>query len=177
LEAAPAAGRPPVYCSRACRQHAYRRRSVLSVHFSSKKHDYSTPQEFFDELDAEFGGFTVDVCATANNAKCAKFFTKEDDGLAQTWTGRVFMNPPYGRQIGRWMTKAFEAAQTTAELVVALVPARVDTAWWHDTAAQGEVRFLRGRLCFGNASSSAPFPSAVVIFRNEKNVTKFPKTE
>jgi phage N-6-adenine-methyltransferase len=118
-------------------------------------------------LNAEFE-FTLDPCATAANAKCVRFFTLEQDGLAQEWTGRVFMNPPYGRQIGSWMRKAWESAGSTAELVVCLVPARTCAAWWHEYAARGEVRFLRGRLRFGGAKSSAPFPSAVVVFRNSE---------
>ncbi len=80
--------------------------------------------------------FDLDVCATGENAKCDRFFTREDDGLAQAWTGRVWMNPPYGRMIGEWMRKAWESSQTTAELVVCLVPARTDTRWWHEYAVQ-----------------------------------------
>lgn len=135
----------------------------LAVHFSSETDVWATPQDFFEQLNAEFG-FDLDPCALPDNAKCARYFTPDDDGLAQSWVGRVFMNPPYGRTIGQWMRKAFESAQAGAT-VVCLVPARTDTAWWHDYAARGEVRFIRGRLKFGNAKTSAPFPSAVVIFR------------
>ena len=136
--------------------------------------------ELFEDLDREFG-FNLDPCATAENAKCERHFTRGDDGLTQEWTGRVFMNPPYGREIGNWMQKALEAAESTAELVVCLVPARTDTRWWHDFAVQGEVRFLRGRLRFGDAQTGAPFPSAVVVFRNAQKgvsrVTKHPLSE
>ena len=131
--------------------------------FSSKTDLWATPQWFFDQLNAEFG-FTLDVCATRENTKCAFYFDKDADGLKQEWTGVCWMNPPYGREIGKWMRKAYESAQAGAT-VVCLVPARTDTAWWHDYAAKGEVRFHRGRLRFGNAATSAPFPSAVVIFR------------
>ncbi len=87
--------------------------------------------------------------------------------MSQQWQGRVFCNPPYGREIGRWIAKAWESAEKGAcDVVVCLVPARVDTAWWHDYCARGEVRFLRGRVRFGGADSGAPFPSAVVVFRN-----------
>jgi site-specific DNA-methyltransferase (adenine-specific) len=123
-------------------------------------------------LAEEFGGFDLDPCATPETAQCPRFFTPADDGLRQEWAGRVFMNPPYGRTIGAWMRKAWEASQTAAEVVVCMVPARADTAWWHDYAERGERRFLKGRLRFGGAASGAPFPSAVVVFRDAKSVTK-----
>lgn len=136
----------------------------MSVHFSSKTDLWATPQEFFDALNREFG-FTLDVCATRDNAKCRRYFTSEQDGLAQDWTGTVWMNPPYGRAIGEWVSKAFWC---DAHVVVCLLPARTDTRWWHEYVAQAdEIRFVRGRLKFGNAQHSAPFPSAVVIFRHK----------
>jgi phage N-6-adenine-methyltransferase len=143
--------------------------------FTSKTSEWPTPREFFDKVNAEFG-FTLDVCATPENAKCARYFTKADDGLAQEWTGRVWMNPPYGRGIDAWMAKAYEASQTTAELVVCLVPARTDTRWWHQYAARGDVHFVRGRLRFGDAENSAPFPSALVSFRNARASLGQPRT-
>jgi phage N-6-adenine-methyltransferase len=135
----------------------------MSVHFSSATDLWTTPQDFFDQLDAEFG-FTLDVCATSENAKCPRYFTRAQDALQQSWHGVCWMNPPYGRTIGAWMRKAFESAQAGA-IVVCLVPARTDTAWWWDYAMKGEVRFIRGRLKFGGQKNSAPSPSAVVIFR------------
>jgi phage N-6-adenine-methyltransferase len=175
-------GRPPRYCSPACRQADYRKRNrprsgILAVMGASRSVEWPTDPQVYARLDAEFGPFTLDPCATAENAKCPAFFTRAEDGLVQTWTGRVFMNPPYGREIGRWMRKAWEASQTTAELVVCLVPARVDTAWWHDWAGRGETRLLRGRLKFGEAKSSAPFPSAVVVFRNAKTAPEALRNE
>jgi phage N-6-adenine-methyltransferase len=135
-----------------------------AVHFSSATDLWSTPQDFYDKLNEEFH-FDVDVCATASNTKCSFFFDAAQDGLKQDWHPfTCWMNPPYGREIGRWMRKAYESAQASAT-VVCLVPARTDTAWWHDYAIKGEVRFIRGRLKFGGAKSSAPLPSAVVIFR------------
>lgn len=127
--------------------------------------NWETPQLFFEALDAEFG-FTLDVCANADNAKCSTYFDVTQDGLRQDWrtTGAVWMNPPYGRTISKWIAKAYATAQH-GQTVVCLVPARTDTAWWHDYCAKGEVRFIRGRIRFGNATSGAPFPSAVVIFR------------
>jgi phage N-6-adenine-methyltransferase len=134
-----------------------------SVHFSSASDEWATPQLLFDELDQIFGGFTLDPCATPENAKCSCFFTRADDGLLKSWTGKVFMNPPYGRQIGRWVRKAWEES-LGGTLVVCLLPARVDTRWWHEFARKGHVHFLRGRLKFGSARNSAPFPSAIVTF-------------
>jgi phage N-6-adenine-methyltransferase len=128
----------------------------------------------FAELSERFGPFTLDVCASAENAKCERYFTRDDDGLAQTWTGRVWMNPPYGRKLGDWMKKARESALATAELVVCLVPARTDTRWWHEQALLGDVEFLRGRLKFGEAENPAPFPSVVVVFRPAAAGTKEP---
>ena len=131
---------------------------------SSKTDLWETPQEFFDRLDAEFH-FDLDVCALPENAKCKRYFTPTQDGLLQDWKGVCWMNPPYGRQIGRWMKKAYESSVHGGATVVCLVPARTDTAWWHNYAMRGEVRFIRGRLKFGGSKNSAPFPSAVVVFR------------
>src|SRR5262249_28447663 len=112
--------------------------------------------------------FTLDACAQAHNAKCVRYYSPIDDGLAQPWSGKVWMNPPYGRTIGQWMRKAWEASQQGAT-VVCLVPARVDTRSWHDYAKRGTVLFLRGRLKFGGIGNSAPFPSALVVFCNGKS--------
>ena len=135
----------------------------MNVHFSSATDMWSTPQEFFDRLNNDFG-FTLDVCSTHENAKCEHHFTETDDGLSQVWDGVCWMNPPYGRTIGKWMRKAYESSLTGAT-VVCLVPARTDTAWWHDYAAKGEVTFIRGRLKFGGHTNSAPFPSALVVLK------------
>lgn len=135
------------------------------THASSATEEWATPDATFRQLALEFGPFDLDVCATDANAKCDRYFTKADDGLAQDWgTGRCWMNPPYGPTIGDWMAKAWEASRLGAT-VVCLVPARTDTAWWHEWAMRGEIRFLRGRLKFGGMPNPAPFPSAVVVFR------------
>ena len=133
--------------------------------FSSNSDLWSTPQSFFDDLNKEFG-FETDVCALPENAKCKTFYTPTEDGLSQEWTGICWCNPPYGREIGKWVKKASESNAT----VVCLVPARTDTAWWHDYAMKAEIRFIRGRLKFGNSKNSAPFPSAVLIFKNSRKV-------
>ena len=136
----------------------------MSVHFSSKTDDWATPQEFFASQNSRWS-FTVDVCASHENAKCARYFTREKDGLMQSWAGeRCWMNPPYGRTIRNWMRKAYEESKQGAT-VVCLVPARTDTEWWHEYAAKGNVTFIRGRLKFGGSKTSAPFPSALVVFQ------------
>src|ERR1051326_5098786 len=137
----------------------------LKVHFKSSSKIWPTPQPFFNTLNAEFG-FTLDVCAIPQNAKCINLFLPEEDGLKQRWQGICWMNPPYGRTIGQWIKKAYESAQEGAT-VVCLVPARTDTSWWHTWVVRSdEVRFIRGRLKFGDSKNSAPFPSAVVVFRS-----------
>jgi len=134
------------------------------VFFSSRTDLWETPAEFFQSLNAEFG-FTRDVCALPSNAKCSRYYTPEADGLKQTWRGVCWMNPPYGREIGKWVKKAWESAEQGAT-VVCLLPARTDTRWWHTYVMQAqEIRFVSGRLKFGGARNSAPFPSAVVVFR------------
>lgn len=130
---------------------------------SSLTDEWATPQALFDALDREFR-FTVDVCATHSNAKCRRYYTKAEDGLKQDWAGEtVFMNPPYGRAIGQWVRKAAESRGTA--VTVGILPARTDTQWWHDYVnLASEIRFIRGRLKFGGAESSAPFPSAVAVW-------------
>lgn len=133
--------------------------------FSSKTDLWATPQWLFDELDKEFH-FTIDVCATQENAKCQKFYTKLENGLVQPWKGVVWCNPPYGREIGQWVRRALFSciAGTT---VVMLLPARTDTKWFHEYIYKREnveIRFIKGRLKFGGHQNSAPFPSMIVVF-------------
>lgn len=135
--------------------------------FTSASEEWGTPSDFFEMLDAEFG-FTLDVCASPENAKVSSFFTKDDDGLNQPWKGTCWMNPPYGRAIGSWIEKAAKEAVHGAT-TVCLIPARTDTAYWHNVVLRfaEEVRFVRGRLHFEGASDkghNAPFPCAVVVF-------------
>lgn len=137
------------------------------VMFSSKTDLWETPQDFFDKLNEEFH-FTIDVCATPENAKCKKFYTIDDDGLSKPWDGVVWCNPPYGRDIWKWVLAASVASGARGSTVVMLLPARTDTRWFHDLIYQKksvEVRFVKGRLKFGGSKNSAPFPSMVVIFR------------
>lgn len=134
--------------------------------FSSKMDCWETPQAFFDDLDSLFH-FTVDACALPENSKCERYFTPEQDGLQQEWTGTVWCNPPYGREIGKWVQKAYETAKAGRAVIVMLLPARTDTAWFHDFCYMNRyatVRFVKGRLKFGGCKNSAPFPSMIVIF-------------
>jgi site-specific DNA-methyltransferase (adenine-specific) len=135
--------------------------------YNGNGREWETPPEVFQPLDAEFG-FTLDPCATEKNAKCARFFTELINGLAQPWNGRVFMNPPYGREIYAWTRKARESA-ASGVLVVGLLPASTDLAWWHeDVISHAEIRYLRGRVRFltgGPYRASGFFPSVVVIWR------------
>lgn len=137
--------------------------------FTSNTAEWATPQAFFDELNKEFD-FTLDPCATPQNAKCTRYFTKEIDGLSQSWSGeKVFCNPPYGRDISKWVAKAYAETLSGAKLVVMLIPARTDTAYFHDYIYQKhEVRFIRGRLHFNESKNAAPFPSMVVVMRGNK---------
>ena len=136
----------------------------LDVMMSSATAEWGTPQDFFDRLDALFH-FTLDPCASEENHKCAQYFTKETNGLIQPWHGQVFMNPPYGKEIPKWMEKAESEAQLAASVVVCLVPSRTDTRWFQRAFKQAAaIVFLPGRLTFQGATSPAPFPSALVIY-------------
>ena len=134
--------------------------------FSSVKMDWTTPQAFFDDLDAEFH-FTLDPCASAGNANCGKFFSIADNGLEQDWAGeRDFCNPPYGRAIYEWLFKCWRASLKPGTTVVLLIPARTDTRYFHEFIYRRarEILFILGRLRFGDGTAPAPFPSMVVVF-------------
>ncbi len=124
--------------------------------FTSASQHWATPKELYDELDREFH-FNDDPCPLHG-----------EGGLDRDWGSRTFVNPPYGREITNWVRKAWFQSHY-CEVIVCLVPSRTDTRWWHDYVMKAdEIRFLRGRLKFGNSKNSAPFPSAVVIFRPNK---------
>ena len=146
--------------------------------FSNVNNAWCTPQPFFDELNAEFH-FTLDPCATSKSAKCATYYTAEDDGLSQDWGGyTVFCNPPYGRQISKWVKKCHDEGSKSNTTVVLLIPSRTDTRYFHDyILGQAEIRFIKGRLTFWDmdgekylsgdfkSMTPAPFPSMLAIFR------------
>jgi len=134
-----------------------------NVHYSSEKMDWGTPDELYSKLSRIYR-FDLDAAADKANAKCKRFYSVNDCGLTGTWAGaRVWCNPPYGRQIGKWVQKAANEAHH-AELIVMLVPSRTDTAWWHLAIQTARPVFIKGRLRFKGAPSSAPFPSALLIW-------------
>lgn len=145
----------------------------MAIHrtlFSSRSEEWATPRALFEALDREFH-FTLDPCATPDNATCRRFFTKDDDGLRRSW-GRhvVFCNPPYGRTMRAWARKCFEASCAGATVVL-LAHARTDTRWFHDWVyGRAELRFLQGRLRFGDGRQSAPFPSLCAVYRPARGV-------
>lgn len=127
------------------------------------------PPSFFNEVNKEFN-FNLDPCSTDENHKCDKYYTIKDDGLSKDWSGHnVWCNPPYGRNIGKWVEKCYREGCKDNTLVVLLIPARTDTKYFHDYILhRAEIRFIPGRLKFGNSNNSAPFPSMLVIFRGAK---------
>lgn len=141
---------------------------VNSVLFTSNTDEWATPQAVFNDLDNEFN-FDLDPCATDENHKTPRYYTAKDDGLAQNWGGcKVFVNPPYSN-IAEWVKKAFYEGHKDNTLVVLLIPSRTDTRYFHDYILnRAEIRFIKGRLKFGNSKNSAPFPSMIVIFRGAK---------
>jgi len=134
--------------------------------FSSKSSEWATPQNFYNKLNRDFGPFTLDPCSDGINNKTPKHFTEKDNGLKQSWArNRVFMNPPYGRDIKHWLKKAYEEGQKPNTTVVCLIPARTDTKYWHEYVMKAQaIYFVKGRLKFGDSNNAAPFPSAVVVF-------------
>ena len=148
--------------------------------FSNINNAWCTPQSFFDKINEEFN-FTLDPCCTEVSAKCKNFYTPQKDGLLQDWTGEsVFVNPPYGRQIGKWVKKCYEEGQKKNTTVVLLIPSRTDTRYFHDyILGKAEIRFLKGRLTFWDldgekykngdfkSMTPAPFPSLLAIFKNK----------
>ncbi len=133
---------------------------------TSESCEWSTPDNLFNKLDKEFN-FDLDVCATQENSKCFSYFNKEMNGLDKSWVRRTcWMNPPYGREIVKWVEKAYRESKKKNTCIVALLPARPDTRWWHNFVMKAdEIRFIKGRLKFGGSKNSAPFPSCIVIFR------------
>jgi len=156
-------------------------KEVQETMFSSKSEEWETPKDFFEKLDKRFN-FTLDPCCTTGTAKCKNFYTKEDDGLSKDWGGhQVFVNPPYGRQIRKWVEKSFKESRKGNTTVVMLIPARTDTRYWHDYCMKANcIFFVKGRLHFKNKviadytgkskTSPAPFPSAVVVFSGKKSL-------
>lgn len=133
---------------------------------TSTTDDWATPKQFFADLNQRYQ-FTLDPCASDMNYKCRKYFTVKEDGLQQEWWGgdRCFVNPPYGRQIGKWVEKAYKTNLEHGNLIVMLLPARTDTKWFHDYIYhKAKIVFIKGRLKFNDGTQPAPFPSMLVIY-------------
>lgn len=136
--------------------------------FTSNDNKWGTPQYLFDVLNAEFN-FNTDVCAERYNAKCEHFFSPEEDGLKQKWSGICFMNPPYSREIPKWVKKAVYECKNNHVTVVCVLPARTDTKWMQELCCEAdEIRLIKGRLHFNESPNSAPFPSCIVVFKPYK---------
>lgn len=137
----------------------------MKVHYSSDKHTWETPQDFFDKLNTVYS-FTLDACAENETAKVSNYFTVEDDALTKDWKGVVWCNPPYGKEQVKFINKALSESKKHNSTVVLLIPARPDTKVWQDIIFPNasKICFVRGRLKFGNASENAPFPCALVVF-------------
>lgn len=153
-------------------------KNTMKVHFSSASNEWATPRELYERLNTHLR-FTLDPCCTIGTAKCSQYFTKEDDGLSQSWGHhRVFMNPPYGRAIGKWVKKAYEESMIDAELVACLIPSRTDTKWWHQYCMKAaKIILFEGRIKFerdDGLKAPAPFPSCLVIFSWKKSVASGP---
>lgn len=144
---------------------------ITSGIMSSNSDNWATPTALFNKLNEEFN-FNLDPCADDKNHKCARYYTKEQNGLSKIWTGtdRVFLNPPYGKMIKHWVKKARQSYEENGALVVALLPARTDTKWWLDCMASAEIRFIKGRVKFGDGKNGAPFPSVIVIWRERERL-------
>lgn len=151
---------------------------------SSAHHGWTTPPELLERLyEVVGGGFDLDSCSPTRRGpvRARLRYTADDDGLALPWRGTVYVNPPYGRQLPLWIAKARrEVEEGRAAVVIALVPTRTDTRWWHEhVAGHADIWMLRGRLAFGNGSQAAPFPSAIIAWeadegRRTEMATAFP---
>lgn len=139
------------------------RKNIL---FSSENEVWATPSDFYNVLNDEFN-FNLDPCALPENAKCENYFTPSEDGLLQDWGGHtVFCNPPYGRKIYNWVSKCSKESKKNNTIVVMLIPSRTDTRYFHEFIYHKakEIRFIKGRLKFGESKTNAPFPSMIVVF-------------
>ena len=150
-------------------------KNAIKTMFSSETNEWATPTDFYDKLNRLYGPYDLDPCCNKINAKCKYFFTEQDDGLNQDWCGyNVFMNPPYGREIGKWIEKAYKESRKQNTSVTCLIPSRTDTKYWHDYCMKADkIIFVKGRLKFGTATNVAPFPSAVIMFTGTNETRPF----
>jgi len=125
------------------------------IHFSSLRSNWKTPRNIYNILNKEFK-FDFDPCPTRSKY----------NGLLIDWKKSNFVNPPYGKELPKWIKKGYEE-YLKEKTVVFLIPSRTDTRWWHNFCMKAtEIRFIQGRLHFDEYKNSAPFPSAIVIFKN-----------
>lgn len=140
--------------------------TINNALYSSAKEDWETPPELFNELNKEFN-FKCDLAANADNHKCDKYYSGYNSSLNCRWMpfdGPFWLNPPYGRDIKKWVKKAYEESKLGAK-IVCLLPSRTGAAWFQDyVLGKAEIRFLRGRLKFVGAKHSAPFDSVIAIY-------------
>jgi len=144
--------------------------------FDTVKQDWITPDTLFQKLQDEFR-FTLDLAANEQNTKCSKFYSEEENALSKHWSGICWLNPPYGkkdRKLSDWIYKAWTESQKPDCTVVMLIPARTNTNWWHNYCMKSaEVRFIKGRPKFGDATHGLPQPLAIIIFKQHSGETKF----
>jgi phage N-6-adenine-methyltransferase len=137
--------------------------------------EWETPKIIFDRLNKEFI-FTLDLAASSVNAKCTNYYSKSDNAFKHTWNGICWLNPPFGSKeypLRKWIEKAYRDSKKGATVVI-LLPVRSNTNWWHEFCMHAkEVRFIRGRLKFGDMVHGLPQPLAIVIFENHKGGTQF----
>lgn len=175
LKTAPRQGRWPgvdsggcfkLHCAELVRTKMSPRNQTEKVERHRSRQNWGTPLDLFRALNDEFH-FTLDVCATDDNAKCRDYYTPEMDGLIQPWHGRIWCNPPYGHDCATWVAKtAVEHCRGTCDIIVLLLPSSTDTRWFHNHVyGKAELRFIKGRLRFEKARYSAPFPSMLAIYR------------
>lgn len=139
--------------------------SKFDKKFESASKDWETPPELFDILDKEFH-FTIDIAADEQNAKVNIFYSKQQDALTKPWTGICWLNPPYGRDLKKWIKKAYVESRKTGTIIVMLIPSRTNTVWWHTYCMRAsEIRFIKGRPKFVGAKDGLPQPLAIVVFK------------
>ena len=147
----------------------------FATKFESRKQEWTTPQDMWDQLNSEFH-FSIDLAADGENTKCTSYYSKESDALRQEWNGVGWLNPPYGdgiSKLSKWVQKAFDETRKPGCTVVMLIPARTNTRWWHQYCMQAaEIRFINGRPKFGNAAHGLPQPLALIVFRNDGEALK-----
>lgn len=142
--------------------------------FSSKDMTYETPQWLFNKLNSVFN-FNLDVCAVPGTAKCNTYYTPEIDSLKQNWKGNCWCNPPYGREVGIWLKKAYDESVKNNATIVCLIPSRTDTKYEHEIVFKyaKAICFIKGRLKFGHSTNSAPFPSQIIVFGRQIDKSQF----